>query len=151
MNHFLLPLFVCVFLFNYVFSESSVDIGYQIMVAVPVEYDMSFIGRAFLFETNQTSPNFRVALSIEPFNGKYSCSLEVFVGDFKVWDSGYYSKFYVTEKCFLELTMDGDLRLKGPNERLGWKTGTSGQGVKVKSMTPLFYFILHFKVFTCFC
>jgi hypothetical protein len=28
--------------------------------------------------------------------------------------------------------MDGDLRLKGLNETLGWKTGTSGQGVKVR-------------------
>ncbi|XP_020233464.1 PAN domain-containing protein At5g03700 isoform X2 [Cajanus cajan] len=123
-------LLLLVLLFNYAFSESGVGVGYQLMVAVPVEYDMSFKGRAFLVETNQTAPNFRVALSIEAINGKYSCSLEVFLGDVKVWDSGHYSRFYTTEKCLLELTMDGDLRLKGPKERVGWKTGTSGQGVK---------------------
>ncbi|KAG4992876.1 hypothetical protein JHK82_026392 [Glycine max] len=119
-----------VLLFNYGFSESGVGAGYQLMVAVPVEYEVNFKGRAFLVETNQTAPNFRVALSIEAINGKYSCSLEVFLGDVKVWDSGHYSRFYITEKCLLELTMDGDLRLKGPKERVGWKTGTSGQGVK---------------------
>ncbi|XP_014497447.1 EP1-like glycoprotein 4 [Vigna radiata var. radiata] len=119
-----------VFFYNYAFSESGVGVGYQLMVAVPVEYEMDFKGRAFLVETNQTAPNFRVALSIEAINGKYSCSLEVFLGNVKVWDSGHYSRFYITEKCLLELTMDGDLRLKGPKDRVGWKTGTSGQGVK---------------------
>ncbi|KAG4927598.1 hypothetical protein JHK85_054084 [Glycine max] len=123
-----------VLLFNYGFSESGVGAGYQLMVAVPVEYEVNFKGRAFLVETNQTAPNFRVALSIEAINGKYSCSLEVFLGDVKVWDSGHYSRFYITEKCLLELTMDGDLRLKGPKERVGWKTGTSGQGVKDKKV-----------------
>ncbi|BBH02568.1 D-mannose binding lectin protein with Apple-like carbohydrate-binding domain [Prunus dulcis] len=32
--------------------------------------------------------------------------------------------------CVLQLTQDGDLRLKGPKDRVGWRTGTSGQGVK---------------------
>ncbi|CAL0328338.1 unnamed protein product [Lupinus luteus] len=100
------------------------------MVAVPEENGMDFKGRGFLMETNQTAPSFRVALSIEPMNGKYSCSLEVFLGDVKVWDSGHYSRFYITEKCLLEFTRDGDLLLKGPNEQVGWKTGTFGQGVE---------------------
>ncbi|KAK7294816.1 hypothetical protein RJT34_17713 [Clitoria ternatea] len=128
LSHFFLLLLVL--LFNYGLSEPGVGLGYQLMVAVPVEYQVDFKGRAFLFETNQTAPNFRVALSIEAINGKYSCSLEVFLGDVKVWDSGHYSRFFITEKCLLELTMDGDLRLKGPKERIGWKTGTSGQGVQ---------------------
>ena len=119
------------------------------MVAVPVEYEVDFKGRAFLVETNQTAPNFRVALSIEAINGKYSCSLEVFLGDVKVWDSGHYSRFYITEKCLLELTMDGDLRLKGPKERVGWKTGTSGQGVKVKTMT-LYIPIVLVECYLCY-
>lgn len=130
---FLLLFFVLLF-FNYVLSESGVGIGYQLMVAVPVDYEVGFTGRAFLVETNQTAPNFRVALSTEAINGRYSCSLAVFLGDLKVWDSGHYSRFYTTEKCLLELTKDGDLMLKGPEERVGWKTGTSGQGVKVKTM-----------------
>lgn len=130
----LFSFFLLVLLFNYGFSsEPGVGAGYQLMVAVPVDYGMDFKGRAFLMETNQTAPNFKVALSIEPINGKYSCSLEVFLGDVKVWDSGHYSRFYTTEKCLLELTKDGDLMLKGPKEKVGWKTGTSGQGVKVKT------------------
>ncbi|KAJ7961120.1 G-type lectin S-receptor-like serine/threonine-protein kinase [Quillaja saponaria] len=91
---------------------------------------MGFIGRAFLIETDQMTPNFRVAMSVEAINGKYSCSLQVFLGDVKVWDSGHYSHFYTSDKCILELTLEGDLRLKGPKERVGWKTGTSGQGVE---------------------
>jgi len=121
-----------VLLFNYAFSESSVGIGYKLMVAVPAEYKFGYIGGGFLLET-KTVPNFRVALSFEGVNGKFSCSLLVFLGDVKVWDSGHYSKFYVTGKCSLEFSLDGDLRLKGPNEIVGWKTGTSGQGVKVRS------------------
>ncbi|GMN40507.1 hypothetical protein TIFTF001_009727 [Ficus carica] len=81
-------------------------------------------------ETDQMEPSFRVALSVDAIEGKYSCSLEVFLGDVRVWNSGHYSRFYVSEKCALELTEDGDLRLKGPRGRVGWRTGTSGQGVE---------------------
>jgi hypothetical protein len=102
------------------------------MLAVPLEYSAGFIGRAFLMETNQRVPAFRVALSVEAFNGKYSCSLEVFLGDVKVWNSGHYSRFYTRDKCVLELTDGGDLRLMGPNKHVGWRAGTSGQGVEVK-------------------
>lgn len=76
-------------------------------------------------------PNFKAALSVEPINGNYSCSLEVFLGDVKVWNSGHYSKFYISDICMLELTKGGDLRLKGSNKQVGWRTGTSGQGVEV--------------------
>lgn len=81
-------------------------------------------------ESNQREPNFKTALSVEAASGKYSCSLEVFLGDVKVWNSGHYSRFYTWDECVLELTNEGDLRLKGPNERVGWRTGTSGQGVE---------------------
>ena len=83
-------------------------------------------------DANQVEPNFRVALSAEAIKGKYSCSLEVFLGDVKVWNSGHYSQFYTSDVCVLKLTEDGDLQLKGPKERVGWRTGTSGQGVEVK-------------------
>lgn len=83
-------------------------------------------------ENNLTIPSFKAALSVEAFNGKYSCSFEVFLGSVKVWNSGHYSKFYTSNICVLELTNDGDLRLKGPKDRVGWRTGTSGQGVEVK-------------------
>ncbi|KAL5740261.1 hypothetical protein ACOSQ2_029441 [Xanthoceras sorbifolium] len=110
--------------------KSAVYKGYRLTLAVPVEYNVGFIGRAFLMETEQIVPNFKAALSVEAVNGRYACSLEVFLGDFKVWNSGHYSRFYVSEKCVLELTENGDLNLKGPKERIGWKTGTSGQGVE---------------------
>ncbi|KAF2306516.1 hypothetical protein GH714_018949 [Hevea brasiliensis] len=82
-------------------------------------------------ETNQMEPNFKAALSVEPIDGKYSCSLEVFLGDVKVWNSGHYSPFFTSERCVLELTKQGDLQLKGEKERVGWRTGTSGQGVEI--------------------
>nr|GMD43286.1 G-type lectin S-receptor-like serine/threonine-protein kinase SD2-5 [Ipomoea batatas] len=40
------------------------------------------------------------------------------------------SQFYTTENCILELTQNGDLRLKGQRGSVGWRTGTFGQGVK---------------------
>lgn len=84
-------------------------------------------------DSNQPIPSFKAALSVEAYNGKYSCSCQVFLGNVKVWSSGHYSKFYTSNVCVLELTNDGDLRLKGPKDRVGWRTGTSGQGVEVKA------------------
>ncbi|XP_021655162.2 G-type lectin S-receptor-like serine/threonine-protein kinase SD2-5 isoform X2 [Hevea brasiliensis] len=104
---------------------------WRVALAFPVEYSVGFIGRAFLMETNQMEPNFKAALSVEPIDGKYSCSLEVFLGDVKVWNSGHYSPFFTSERCVLELTKQGDLQLKGEKERVGWRTGTSGQGVEI--------------------
>lgn len=97
---------------------------------------MGFIGRAFIIESEQMVPNFKVALSVESGDQKYSCSLDVFLGDVKVWTSGHFSRFYTTEKCVLELTQSGDLQLKGQEDRLGWKAGTSGQGVEVNLNDP---------------
>ncbi|KAJ6395255.1 hypothetical protein OIU77_020505 [Salix suchowensis] len=110
--------------------KTYVHIDYSLTVEVPSEYSVELLGRAFLMETNQMEPSFRVAVSVEPIIGKYSCSLQVFLGDVKVWNSGHYSHFYTSDKCALELTKDGDLRLKGSNDRVGWRTGTSGQGVE---------------------
>ncbi|XP_062167500.1 G-type lectin S-receptor-like serine/threonine-protein kinase SD2-5 [Alnus glutinosa] len=112
------------------YCKSDFRTGSPLMLAVPVEYSAGFIGRAFIMETSQRAPAFKVALSVEAFNGKYSCSLDVFLGDVKVWNSGHYTRFYTWDKCVLELTDDGDLRLKGPKEQVGWRTGTSGQGVE---------------------
>lgn len=131
----LMPL--CFFIiFGYGFCKSDVPIGYQLSLEVPAEYSPGFVGRAFLMENGQIAPNFKVALSIEAINEKYSCSLQVFLGDVKVWNSGHYSHFYTSEKCVLELNEDGDLRLKGgptpTDHKVGWRTGTYGQGVQVK-------------------
>ena len=123
---------------NHANSKSDIGVNYQFPIAVPEEFNMGFSGKAFLMDTNhQMEPNFRVALSVEAATdrrgiGRYSCSLQVFLGDVKVWSSGHYSSFFVSDKCVIELTGDGDLRLKGPRGRVGWRTGTSGQGVEVK-------------------
>ncbi|XP_022722786.1 G-type lectin S-receptor-like serine/threonine-protein kinase SD2-5 [Durio zibethinus] len=128
-----MKLYLCcilVLLVNHRSCDSFIHVGHRISLAVPLEYSAGFIGRAFLIDGNQVEPNFRVALSAEAIKGKYSCSLEIFLGDVKVWNSGHYSQFYTSEVCVLELTEDGDLQLKGAKERLGWRTGTSGQGVE---------------------
>ncbi|KAF5737276.1 D-mannose binding lectin protein with Apple-like carbohydrate-binding domain isoform 1 [Tripterygium wilfordii] len=119
-----------IFFFNHGCSKTDIHVGYHFTLAVRPEYSTSFAGRAFLLETNQMEPNFRVALSVEAIDGKYSCSLEVFLGDVKVWNSGHYTQFYTTDKCVLELTEDGDLQLKGPGQQVGWRTGTFAQGVE---------------------
>ncbi|KAL3615735.1 hypothetical protein CASFOL_040029 [Castilleja foliolosa] len=111
-------------------SESEIKIGYEVTLAIPTEYAKGFLGRAFLIQTQQTAPYFRTAISVEAIDEKYSCSLDIFLGDVKVWSSGHLSKFYTTEKCVLELTQDGNLRLKGEKEVVGWRSGTAGQGVK---------------------
>ncbi|KAK1562017.1 hypothetical protein Q3G72_004947 [Acer saccharum] len=130
-NNFFWSLLIIILLFtSHGCCKSAVYKGYRLTLAVPVEYSVGFIGRAFLMETEQIVPNFKAALSVEAVNGRFACSIEVFLGDFKVWNSGHYSRFYVSEKCVLELTENGDLHLMGPNERIGWKTGTSGQGVE---------------------
>ncbi|XVF65911.1 hypothetical protein PTKIN_Ptkin09bG0288800 [Pterospermum kingtungense] len=118
---------VCV---NHGSCDSSIPVGHRISLAIPLEYGEGFIGRAFLIDANQMEPNFRVALSAEATKGKYSCSLEVFLGDVKVWNSGHYSQFFTSDVCVLQLTEDGDLQLMGPKDRVGWRTGTSGQGVE---------------------
>ncbi|KAF5476368.1 hypothetical protein F2P56_008092 [Juglans regia] len=119
-----------ILLFTYGYCRSDIRIPFRLTLAVPVEYSVGFIGRALLLETNQTVPNFKAALSVEAVDGRYSCSLEVFLGDVKVWNSGHYLRFYTWDICVLELTGDGDLRLKGPKEQVGWRTGTSGQAVE---------------------
>ncbi|KZV40877.1 hypothetical protein F511_22816 [Dorcoceras hygrometricum] len=111
-------------------SDSEIQIGYQVTLAIPTEYTKGFTGRAFLIEAEQMPPMFRAAINVEAVDQKYSCSLDVFLADVRVWSSGHLSRFYATEKCVLELTKDGDLRLKGQKERVGWRSGTSGQGVE---------------------
>ncbi|KAF8042222.1 hypothetical protein BT93_A0750 [Corymbia citriodora subsp. variegata] len=114
-------------------SEPDIRAGYRVTIAIPPVYSPGFVGRAYLMEADGgTPPNFKVALSVEASGGgtNYSCSLEVFLGDVKVWSSGHSSRFYVAERCALELAADGDLRLKGPDEKIGWRTGTSGQAVE---------------------
>lgn len=115
----------------YVHCNTDIAIGYQFSLAIPLPYIKGFVGRAFVMEANQMLPNFRAALSVEGINEEYSCSLDVFLGEIKVWSSGHFSRFFTKDKCVLQLTQDGELELKGQNEQIGWRSGTSKQGVKV--------------------
>ncbi|KAM7262645.1 hypothetical protein ACFE04_000328 [Oxalis oulophora] len=131
MTYFFILVIILFFLFIHGLCKSDIQIGHSVSVAIPVDYSPGFIGRAFLMESDQAKPNFRAALSVEAFpDRKFSCSLQVFLGDVKVWSSGHYSKFFTKGKCLLELDKDGDLLLKGRKGRVGWRTGTFAQGVQ---------------------
>lgn len=110
--------------------KSDVSVGYTFTLAIPSDYSPDFNGKAYLMETDQMPLNFRTAMSVEALDGRYACSLQVFLGTVKVWSSGHVSKFFTSDVCVLELTKMGDLRLKGLNDEIGWRTGTSGQGVE---------------------
>ncbi|XP_026388909.1 G-type lectin S-receptor-like serine/threonine-protein kinase SD2-5 isoform X2 [Papaver somniferum] len=112
--------------------KSDIPLGYKVTIPIPSDNNAGFTGRAFLMEPEQiTVPSFKVALSVEAsFNGSFSCSLQIFLGEFKVWDSGHASKFYPQNKCMLEFTEGGVLLLRGSERQIGWTSGTSGQGVE---------------------
>lgn len=111
--------------------KSDVSAGYTFSLAIPSDYSGDFNGKAYLMETDQMPLNFRTAMSVEAIDGRYACSLQVFLGNVKVWSSGHVSNFFTSDTCVLEFTKMGDLRLKGLNQEIGWRTGTSGQGVEV--------------------
>ncbi|KAK4771278.1 hypothetical protein SAY87_031810 [Trapa incisa] len=138
MAPYYLPIFLLLSttpLFIHASSKSDLPVGYRLTLAIPSEYTSGFIGRAYLMENDINKPTFRAALSVESVEaGKHSCSLEVFIGDVRVWNSGHYSRFLVSDECILEMTADGDLQLKGPGDRVGWRTGTSGQNVERMQM-----------------
>ncbi|XP_026457034.1 G-type lectin S-receptor-like serine/threonine-protein kinase At5g35370 isoform X2 [Papaver somniferum] len=124
---------ICFHLIAYkVHCKSDIPLGYKVTIPIPSDCNAGFIGRAFLMEPEKiTVPSFKVALGVEDsFNGSFSCSLQVFLGEFKVWDSGHVSKFYPKNKCMLEFTEGGVLLLRGSERQIGWTSGTSGQGVE---------------------
>lgn len=129
----LIDLVIIVILLSHEALSESADIliGYELTLAIPGEYSKGFLGRAFVLEAHQTEPRFRVAISVEATAGRFACSLDVFLGDVRVWSSGHLSRFYTNDRCVLQFAENGELRLKGEDERVGWKSGTSGQGVKV--------------------
>lgn len=126
--------------------KSDIDLGFTLPLSAPIEYTPGFIGKAYLMETETSSrrePSFKAALTMESsdYKGQYLCSIQVFLGDVRVWSSGHYTKMYVSSKCIFELTEDGDMRLKRSNKRVGWRSGTSGQGIEVlQNITTLDWF-----------
>ncbi|XP_058114151.1 PAN domain-containing protein At5g03700 isoform X1 [Magnolia sinica] len=112
--------------------DSHLSIGNQIIVPVPRKYDPSFLqGKAFFIHAGETVPDFKAALSVDTFDGKYLCELAVFLGEQKVWNSGRFSHFYPTGSCVLELLETGVLQLSDTSGRIGWRIGSYGQGVKM--------------------
>lgn len=130
--HLLLLLILLFLIHGCCGGGSDILAGYKVSLAVPTDFIVGFGGRAFIMETNQNQmvPNFRVALSVESVEQRYTCSLDVFLGEVRVWSSGHFSPFFTAEKCELELTQNGDLQLKGQKELVGWRSGTVGQGVQ---------------------
>ncbi|KAL2899968.1 hypothetical protein RDABS01_025050 [Bienertia sinuspersici] len=112
------------------YSKSNISVGYTFTLAIPSDYSEGFNGKAYLMETDEMPLNFKTAMSIEAIDGRYACSLEVYLGNVKVWSSGHVTKFFTSESCMLEFSRSGDLMLKGYNYEIGWKTGTSRQGVE---------------------
>ncbi|KAL4557791.1 hypothetical protein LXL04_035981 [Taraxacum kok-saghyz] len=110
---------------------NNIQLGSETMLSVPAGlYITGVVERAFVLETSQSVPNFRAGLIFEATEDKYVCSLEVFLGNFKVWSSSHSSRFFTSQKCVLSLTRDGDLQLTGHNGVIGWRTATHGQGIE---------------------
>ncbi|PIA58071.1 hypothetical protein AQUCO_00500182v1 [Aquilegia coerulea] len=119
-----------VFFFTPGLCKSYIPIGFQVRIPVPSMYNNSFLGRAFFIETSYEVPNFKVGLSVEAVNGDHSCSLGVFLGDYRVWNSAHFMQFYARGICMLELTKYGNLQLRDSKGGIGWRSGTSLQGVE---------------------
>ncbi|PWA93002.1 Bulb-type lectin domain-containing protein [Artemisia annua] len=111
-------------------TTDNLQLGAKTTLVVPSLYIIGFVAQAFVLETSQPVPNFRAGLSIEAIDQKYLCSLDIFLGDFKVWSTSHFSRFFTYEKCVIDFTMDGDLRLTGHDDEMGWRTATFGQGIK---------------------
>lgn len=113
------------------FCATDFSFGHRVQISVPSLYDPNFWVRESIMKTDDNVPNFQATLSIEAIEyGKYICSLDVFLGSFRVWNSGHFSQFSPRESCALELMEDGILRLRDSRGNIGWQTRTSGEGVK---------------------
>ncbi|GJX76621.1 G-type lectin S-receptor-like serine/threonine-protein kinase SD2-5 [Tanacetum coccineum] len=111
-------------------TTDNLQLGAQTTLVVPSLYIIGFVAQAFVLETSQPVPNFRAGLSIEAIDEKYICSFDIFLGDFKVWSTSHLSPFFTYEKCVIDFTRGGDLRLTGHDDEMGWRTATFGQGIK---------------------
>ncbi|XP_020879597.1 G-type lectin S-receptor-like serine/threonine-protein kinase At5g24080 isoform X1 [Arabidopsis lyrata subsp. lyrata] len=136
MKFYTFTFLICLFSKLQGHCKSDISLGNSLTLTSPLEYTPGFMGKAYIMETESSStrePGFKAALTMESSDkddGRYLCSLQIFLGDVRVWSSGHYSKMYVSSKCIIELTKDGDLRLKSSNKHVGWRSGTSGQGVE---------------------
>ncbi|XP_020102055.1 G-type lectin S-receptor-like serine/threonine-protein kinase SD2-5 [Ananas comosus] len=137
LHSFLLPSLFSSFFIIAALSTLDFPLGAQVTIPIPSAFESGFKGRAFVLDARRAPPNFRVALSVEAISSGggggssgYLCSLVVFLKETKVWTSDYAAKFLPAKSCVLKLTENGDLRLTDSVGKIGWRTLTSGRGVK---------------------
>ncbi|KAI6698589.1 hypothetical protein NL676_018708 [Syzygium grande] len=93
-------------------SEPDIRTGYRVTVAIPPAYSPGYVGRAYLMGADGGAPPaFRVALSVEAGGGG---------GGGGAATRARWRSSSGTSGC----------GARGPDERIGWRTGTSGQAVE---------------------
>ncbi|CAO2195105.1 unnamed protein product [Urochloa humidicola] len=120
-------------------AQSSADfpLGGQATVRLPpAAHQPRFAARVVVLNAHhgRRQPGFVAAVSAEADGAAgayaYACSLVLLLGGVKVWASDHLEKFAARALCRLELTEDGQLRLTDGTGKVGWLSGTAGQGVK---------------------
>jgi len=115
-------------------SSADFPLGGQATVQLPpAPCQPGFAARAVVLDAQgHRQPAFVAAVSAaEAGAGRCTCSLVVLLGGVKVWASDHLEKFVPAALCRLELTEGGQLRLTDGAGKVGWLSGTAGQGVKV--------------------
>lgn len=136
MVFYLLSIFISLLFHS--FCECDISIGNRVSISVPSTYKSGFEGRAYFIRAGEVVPSFKAALSVEALDGRYLCALVVLFGEMEVWNSRRFSLFFPLELCVLELMESGVLQLRDSSGRIGWRTGTSGQGVEVTFLHAVF-------------
>jgi hypothetical protein len=132
----LLTVAVLLLLEQIALSSADFPLGGQATVQLPpAPCQPGFAARAVVLDAQgHRQPAFIAAVTVsaaEAGAGRCTCSLVVLLGGVKVWASDHLEKFVPAALCRLELTEDGQLRLTDGTGKVGWLSGTAGQGVKV--------------------
>ncbi|CAO1946433.1 unnamed protein product [Urochloa humidicola] len=130
----LLPAVAVLLLGETAHSSADFTIGGQATVRLPPgAHQPRFAARAVVLDAlhGRRQPGFVAAVSADADGaGAYACSLVLLLGGVKVWATDHLEKFAARGLCRLELTEDGQLRLTDGAGKVGWLSGTAGQGVK---------------------
>ncbi|KAK3165829.1 hypothetical protein QOZ80_1AG0038320 [Eleusine coracana subsp. coracana] len=132
-NSFLLLSMAVLFQHAALSSSTDFPVGSQATVQLPpVPYQPGFAARDVVLRAHEakSQPDFVAAVSVEAVAGGYTCALVVLMGDVTVWASDHLDKFVPTVLCRLELTGKGQLQLTDGAGKIGWVSGTAGQGIK---------------------
>ncbi|CAL4973377.1 unnamed protein product [Urochloa decumbens] len=132
----LLPAVAVLLLGKTTHSSADFPLGGQATVRLPPPpHQPLFAARVVVLDAHhgRRQPGFVAAVNAEAADGPagaYACSLVLLLGGVKVWASDHLEKFAARALCRLELTEDGQLRLTDGAGKVGWLSGTAGQGVK---------------------